>query len=120
VGVDDLSAKDVAAGALAGDVACAALMERARRALAAACVGYVVAFNPRRIVIGGAIAEGEGDRLLDPIRRAIASETFVVMTRHVTVVPAGLGGDVSLAGAHPLVIGRLAEVEHPSPQITVG
>jgi glucokinase len=120
VGAAELSAKDVAEGALAGDTACSALMERARRALAAACVGYVVAFNPRRIVIGGSIAEAEGERLLHPVRIAIRDEAFEVMSRDVRVVPAGLGGDVSLAGAHPLVIGRLAEAGHPSSPITVG
>jgi len=69
----------------------------------------VNAFNPHRIVIGGAIADHEGDRLLDPIRTTIASEAFEVVARHVRVVPAALGGDVSLAGAHPLVTSRLAE-----------
>lgn len=106
---DELSAKDVAEGSLAGDPACASLMDRARRALAAGCVGFVNAFNPHRIVIGGAIAEAEGDRLLEPIRAAIASEAFEVLATKVTVVPAELGGDVSLAGAHPLVISRLAQ-----------
>ena len=77
-GADELSAKDVGEGSLAGDPACAALMERARRAIAAACVGYVNAFNPHRIVIGGSIAEAEGDRLLEPVRAAIASEAFDV------------------------------------------
>ena len=107
-GPDELSAKDVAEGSLAGDTACVRLMDQARRAIAAACVGYVNAFNPHRIVIGGSIAEAEGDRLLGPIRRTIASEAFDVIARHVTVVPAALGGDVSLAGAHPLVMRRLA------------
>jgi len=108
-GPNELSAKDVNEAANAGDRACIELMERARRAIAAACVGYVNAFNPHRIVIGGAIAEAEGERLLEPIRQAIASEAFEVMARHVRVVPAALGGDVSLAGAYPLVIGRLAD-----------
>lgn len=103
-----LSAKDVAEGSLAGDPACMELMATARRAVAAACVGYVNAFNPHRIVIGGSIAEAEGDRLLEPIRAAIASEAFQVMARRVRVVPAALGGDVSLAGAQPLVMARLA------------
>jgi glucokinase len=111
---DALSARDVVEGALAGDPACVELMERARRALATACVGYVNAFNPHRIVIGGSIAEHEGDRLLDPIRTAIASEAFEVVARHVRVVPAALGGDVSLAGAHPLVTSRLAEAREPT------
>jgi glucokinase len=108
-GPHELSAKDVNEAANAGDRACIELMERARRAIAAACVGYVNAFNPHRIVIGGSIAEAEGERLLEPIRQAIASEAFEVMARHVRVVPAALGGDVSLAGAYPLVIGRLAD-----------
>jgi glucokinase len=109
LGSDELSAKDIAEGALAGDPSCVRLMDRARRALAAACVGYVNAFNPHRIVIGGAIADGEGERLLGPIRAAIASEAFEVVARHVTVIPAALGPDVSLAGAHPLVMSRISQ-----------
>ena len=91
-GADELSAKDVAEGALAGDPACVAVMDRARRALAAACVGYVNTFNPHRIVIGGAIAEAEGERLLEPIREAIASEAFEVVARHVSRRPRGARG----------------------------
>ena len=116
---DELSARDVAEGALAGDPSCVALMERARRAVAAACVGYVNAFNPHRIVIGGAIAEAEGERLLGPIRTAIANEAFDVLARRVQVVPAALGGDVSLAGAQPLVMARLAMHNPASTATTV-
>jgi predicted NBD/HSP70 family sugar kinase len=105
----ELSAKDVGDGAQAGDPACVELMDRARRAVAAGCVGYVHAFNPHRIVIGGSIAEAEGERLLAPIRAAIARDAFAVFARRVRVVPAGLGGDVSLAGCHPLVLSRLAD-----------
>ena len=116
---EELSAKDVAEGALAGDPVCVELMDRARRAIAAACVGYVNTFNPHRIVIGGAIAEAEGERLLGPIREAIAAEAFQVVARRVRVVPAGLGGDVSLAGAQPLVMSRLeapASLAQPADQ----
>jgi len=107
VGADQLSAVDVSAGERAGDPACTALMVRARRAVAVGCVGYVNAFNPHRIVIGGSIAEAEGERLLREIRDAIRDESFKVFTGLVTVVAAGLGGDVSLAGAQPLVMSRL-------------
>jgi glucokinase len=116
-GVNSLSARDVAEGSLAGDKACVALMERARRAVATACVGYVNAFNPHRIVIGGSIAEAEGDRMLGPVRDAIARESFEAMASKVRVVPAALGGDVSLAGAYPLVTGRLEEAS-PVPLST--
>lgn len=111
-----LSARDVAEGSLAGDPACMELMNTARRAVAAACVGYVNTFNPHRIVIGGSIAEAEGDRLLEPIRAAIASEAFQVLARRVRVVPAALGGDVSLAGAQPLVMSRLADLDQDPTQ----
>ncbi len=107
VGAGDLSAVDVSAGEHAGDPACVSLMTRARRAIAVGCVGYVNSFNPHRIVIGGSIAEAEGERLLREVRAAIRDETFKVFSRVVTVVPAGLGGDVSLAGAQPLVMSRL-------------
>ena len=107
IGTDALSAVDVAAGDNAGDPGCVALMARARRAVSVGCAGYVNAFNPHRIVIGGSIAEAEGERLLGEIRKTIRDETFQSLSRHVTVVPAGLGGDVSLAGAQPLVMSRL-------------
>lgn len=116
---DALSAKDVAEGSLAGDPECVQLMQRARRAVAAACVGFVNAFNPHRIVIGGSIAEAEGDRLLEPIRSAITNEVFKVLARTVRVVPAALGGDVSLAGAQPLVMQRLAGEHHQSSSSTI-
>ena len=107
-GADGLSAIDVHQGEDAGDAACVALMAQARRAVAVGCVGYVNAFNPHRIVIGGSIAEAEGERLLGEVREAIRTEAFEAVGRHVTVAAAGLGGDVSLAGAHPLVMARLA------------
>jgi glucokinase len=93
-------------------------MTRARRALAVGCVGYVNAFNPHRIVIGGSIAEAEGERLLDEIRAAIQNEAFEAIARHVTVVAAGLGGDVSLAGAQPLVMSRLHGAAPTTPPST--
>jgi glucokinase len=113
----ELSAIDVAAGERAGDPACTELMTRARRAVAVACAGYVNEFNPHRIVVGGSIAEAEGERLLDQIRDTIAGETFKAMARHVTVVPAGLGGDVSLAGAQPLVMARLSSAHQSTVNV---
>ena len=92
-----------------GDARCAALMDRARRALATACVGFVNAFNPHRIIIGGAIAQAQGDRMLGAARRAIATEAFSLIAAPVQVVPPELGPDVSLAGAHPLVVARLGD-----------
>lgn len=112
-GSHPLSAVDVAEGVKAGDPACIELMDRARRAVAVGCVGYINAFNPHRIVVGGSIAEAEGESFLEQIRTTIRTESFEAVSRPVSVVAAGLGGDVSLAGAHPLVMSRLGDLAEP-------
>jgi len=108
-GLDALEARDVAGGEDAGDQACHIIMETARRAFAVACVGFVDAFNPSRIVVGGAIADAQGDRLLQPARDEVAATAFKTPRSRVQIVRAQLGGDVGLAGCHPLVIARLGE-----------
>lgn len=107
IGRDELSARDVAAGEDAGDALCASLMARARRAIAAACVGFANTFDPQRIIMGGGIARAQGERLLGPVRTAVRSEAFSHIAEHVQVLEPELGPDVSLAGAHPLVMSRL-------------
>jgi glucokinase len=105
--IDGLSARDVADAETAGDDVARAILERARLAFARAAVSWVDLFDPERIVVGGSIAEHQGDRLLGPARDAIAREAFRAPARRVEVVAPTLGADVSLAGAHPLVMGRL-------------
>jgi predicted NBD/HSP70 family sugar kinase len=99
----------VADGEDAGDPTCSLLMQRARRAIATACVGFVNAFNPHRIIIGGSIAEAQGERLLELVRGTVAREAFSRLASVVDIVPPELGQDVSLAGAHPLVSSRLGD-----------
>jgi glucokinase len=101
-----LDARAVAEGEAAGDEACRTAMERARNAFAAAAVSWVDLFNPELIVVGGSIAEAEGERLLGPARTAIASQAFRTPGRRVRIVEPALGADVSLAGAQPLVAAR--------------
>jgi glucokinase len=101
-----LTGRDVAEGEQAGDAVCAGLMERARGAFALACVGWVNAFNPEKIVIGGTLAERQGERWLEPARAAVESSALAVPARRVRIVPAELGEDVGLVGAWPLVVGR--------------
>jgi len=101
-----LTGKDVAEGEVAGDAICAQLMERARRAFATSCVGWVNAFNPDRIVVGGTVAERQGERWLEPARAAVAATAFRVPAGRVRIVAAQLGDDVGLVGAWPLVAAR--------------
>jgi glucokinase len=106
-GLAGLDARDVAEGEDAGDAVCAGLMAHARRAFAMACAGFVNTFNPDLIVVGGSIAEHQGDRLLEPARAEIKRGAFATPGGRVRLVPAELGPDVSLAGSQPLVSGRL-------------
>ena len=108
-GLDCIEARDIAEGEDAGDEACHRIMERGRRAFAAACVGFVDALNPTRIVVGGAIADAQGERLLGPARAEVAATAFRTPRSRVQIVHAELGGDVGLAGGHPLVIARLGD-----------
>jgi glucokinase len=101
-----LTGRDVAEGEAAGDEVCARLMGRARRAFGIACVGWVNAFNPDRIVVGGTIAEQQGERWLDPARAEVAGTAFRAPAARVRIVPAELGEDVGLVGAWPLVAQR--------------
>ena len=108
-GIDAIEARDIAEGEDAGDEVCRKIMERGRRAFAVACVGFVDALNPTRIVVGGAIADAQGERLLGPARAEVAATAFRTPRRRVQIVHAELGADVGLAGGHPLVIARLGD-----------
>ncbi len=108
-GLAKIEARDVAEGEDAGDEACHEIIERGRRAFAVACVGFVDALNPTRIVVGGAIADAQGERLLGPARAEVARTAFRTPRSRVQIVRAELGADVGLAGGHPLVIARLGD-----------
>jgi glucokinase len=94
-----LSAADVAAVAAAGDPVARAIVERARAAVAAAVVGYVNAFNPSLLVVGGAIARAGGAAYVEALRTAIDAHAFPTAARRVKVLPAALGDDAGLIGA---------------------
>jgi glucokinase len=104
--VRPLTGRDVAEGELAGDAKCTWLMERARRAFAVACVGWVDGFNPDLIVVGGTLAEKQGERWLQPARDEVAATAFRKAAGRVRIVAAQLGDDVGLVGAWPLVAAR--------------
>ncbi len=109
-----IQAVDVAAAEEAGDAVAAEIMEYARQSFAAAMVGVVDVFNPERIIVGGSVARGQGERWLTPAREQVERHAFRVAGRRVRIVPAELGDDVSLIGAVPLVAAALARL-HSTP-----
>ncbi len=103
LGLGDIDAAAVAAAEERGDRVAALIMERARSALAAAMVTIVDVFNPQRVIVGGGIALGQGDRLLEPAREAVRQLAYRRQAERVEIVPAALGDDVGLIGARALI-----------------
>ncbi|MBI3746830.1 MAG: ROK family protein [Chloroflexi bacterium] len=98
-----LEALDIAEVAEAGDAVASGIIETGRRAVAQLLVGLVNTFNPEAIVLGGAIAQAQGERLLGPARAAVEAWAFRIPRTRVRIAPAELGDDVGLLGAVPLV-----------------
>lgn len=98
----------VARAAEAGDVACAALLERAWVAIGAMCGSLVNVFDPDVIVIGGSIAEHH-PRLFEVARAELARRAFPILLDRVRIEPAALGGDVSLIGLVPILTDRIGD-----------
>jgi glucokinase len=94
-----LEARDIAELADAGDDVSAGILDEARRAVCQFAIGLVNTFNPEVIVIGGAIAQAQGERLLGPVREAVATSAFRIPRTRVRIVSADLGDDVGLLGA---------------------
>ena len=102
-GLGEIDARQVAALEDAGNAAAASIMDGARRAFAESVVTMVDVFNPQRIVVGGSIASGQGDRLLGPARSAVRDHAYRRQAQRVEIVPSALGDDVGLIGALSLV-----------------
>jgi glucokinase len=93
-----------------GDEIAAGIMDNARRAFASAVVSIADLFNPSVLVVGGGIAIGQGDRLLDPARHALRKSGYSHQAQRMQIVPAQLGDDVGLVGALSLVgLARLGD-----------
>lgn len=108
---EPISAKQVSEAAAAGDRAAQGLIDHALLAISRAVAGFVNVFNPSRIIIGGSFAEAHWGVLHSRIQGEIGNNSFKVPGRRVSVHPAELGGDVSLAGCHPMVVERIGNPE---------
>ncbi len=97
-----LEGRDIAELADAGDPVASEILATGRRAVGQLLVGLVNTFNPEFIVIGGSVAQGQGERLFGPVRTAVMETAFRIPRTRVRIVPAQLGDDVGLLGAVPL------------------
>lgn len=87
----------IAQAANAGDAIARDIYEKAGFYLGVAAANICVAVGPRRIVIGGGVAQA-GDLLLEPIRRVLKERVIVMPVEQVQVVPSQLGDHAGMIG----------------------
>jgi glucokinase len=99
-----VTAEMVVAAALSGDAAARSIVERAGFYVGVGVVNLVHTLNPRLIVIGGGVALGAGDLLLDSVRATVAARAMPPFRRDLRILPASLGDDAGLLGALALAL----------------
>ena len=87
----------VARAARAGDGIAKNIYEMAGFYIGIAAASICASIGPRRIVIGGGVAQA-GELLLDPIRRCVREHVFVMPVDQVEVVPSQLGNNAGVIG----------------------
>jgi glucokinase len=103
----DLTTRDLAAAARAGDPAAAELIGVAVEALAEAVDGVIRLLCPRRIVMGGGVTLMGEDLFFAPLRAAVADRVFPPFAGLTDIVPAALGEEVVVHGALALARRKL-------------
>jgi len=89
--------RDVIRAWTEGDAQAAEVMDQVVRALGAAIGGYIHAFNPEAVVIGGGVAE-TGPALFRALEREKNARTSPGM-RPARILPASVGADAGVVGA---------------------
>jgi len=102
----ELTAREVAEAAAAGDAAARDILARARHALAIGLANYINIFNPEVIVIGGGAAN-IWDGYIEPAFAEARRLAFTRSAATVRLVPAALGADSGALGVAALTLEAL-------------
>jgi len=103
----DLSARDIAHAAAAGNVVAEQVLQTARLTLAEAICHVIALLCPRRIVIGGGVSLIGEKLLFEPLRQLVAERAFAPFAGCYDIIPAALGEAVVVHGALALARRRL-------------
>jgi predicted NBD/HSP70 family sugar kinase len=94
----ELTARDVALAAQAGDAVSQQLLNDAGRHIGSALASLINLLNPGLVLIGGRVAEA-GDILLDPIREAVGHRSLRASLQATRIERAALGRYATALGA---------------------
>ncbi len=84
--------------AMEGDSVAKDIYNNAGFALGVAIANILVTLTPRKVVIGGGVAQA-GELLFNPIRRTVNERVFVMPKDQVQIIPAELGPNAGMIGA---------------------
>lgn len=102
----DCTAADVARAAADGDPLAAAVWAETTAALAVGLTSIVNLLEPELVVLGGGVSNA-GERLIAPVRQAVAAAAMGPVARAVRIVPAALGDRAGVVGAAAIAFERL-------------
>jgi predicted NBD/HSP70 family sugar kinase len=106
-----LTALELVAAAVDGDVAARRLVSDAGTRIGTALAGLVTLIDPERVVVGGDLAAA-GDLLLDPLVAALRQGSMPAVADDVSVAVSALGERAEVLGALALAL------DHAAPQVT--
>jgi glucokinase len=107
-GKGEVTAVVVSQAAADGDPLARALLEETGRYLGSAAVGLVHALNPRRIVLGGGVVDGN-PYLVDAVASAVEADAIPIFAERLEVRQAELGPKAGVVGSASLARRRLQE-----------
>ena len=108
----DVSAREVAERAAAGEPRAVEVWQTAVSALATALLGAVTLLDLSLVVIGGGVAQA-GDQLLVPLRRELAAR--MTFQHAPDVVRAALGDEAAVLGSALIALDLLDMLDSPDP-----
>lgn len=103
-GLDCATAREAAELARSGDAAAARVWSETALYLGAGLSNVINLLDPERIILGGGVGTGAADLLLEPVRAAVGRYCMPSLSRPVSIVTAGLGGDLGLVSAAVLAM----------------
>lgn len=107
-GKGEVTAVVVSQAAADGDRFAAELLEETGRYLGAAAVGLVHALNPRRIVLGGGVVDGN-PFLVEVVAAAVKADAIPIFADRLEVRQSDLGPQAGVIGSASLARRRLTE-----------
>ncbi len=107
-GIDEVSARDVAEAAAAGDPLARRIWDESMTMLASGIANILDVFNPELVVLGGGVTQA-GDMLLVPVREQALAWAMPPMAATAEIVLAELGTRLSVVGAAVVAFERFAD-----------